>query len=396
MKPLRIALLALALVTVAPPALACLWDRDTLAAELDGIPDVSRIAVGRFERNPPLYYELRLRRAMDHLGEHPEDLDAFDDAAVALDRLGRPSEAIELMERKLKLLDSVVTGDGPVDHRYRTLANLGTFHAHRWIKRGGDRTDLTDLERGRELVARAIEENPDAHFGRERYQLRILEFLLEPVVWDNRSELPNVLGLKHRMAMEDSDYLEEQGMPDAVEGLSGLVTMGAAWRSVDVFHALAVALEIDGRNSAAYVVRKRIDELIAEGRGSMVPGAPTGAELRKLINGRHSLLMMDKRARLDEWFELARSRAAEWRKDREGYLLQRLERGIHPDTEPGFWDEFEPVNEHPIVTAKDGASPDQNAWGAEAQGGSRAQDSDEVLGPENEAKRAKSRSRSSE
>ena len=38
---------------------------------------------------------------------------------------------------------------------------------------------------------------------------------------------------------------------DAVEGLSGLIVLGNAWESVDIFHALSYALQIDGRSSLA-------------------------------------------------------------------------------------------------------------------------------------------------
>ena len=55
------ALLTLLLVPAASQA--CLWDTDTLSAEAKGIPDIVQVITGRFERNPPLYYELRLKRA---------------------------------------------------------------------------------------------------------------------------------------------------------------------------------------------------------------------------------------------------------------------------------------------------------------------------------------------
>ncbi len=46
----------------AATAHACLWDRDTLAMEAAGLPDVPRVATGRFARNPRAYYEMRLER----------------------------------------------------------------------------------------------------------------------------------------------------------------------------------------------------------------------------------------------------------------------------------------------------------------------------------------------
>ena len=64
------------------------------------MPEVVAVLTGRFERNPPLFYEMRLERVTDHLQSHPEDLAAYDDAGVACDRLGRGDEAISWMEKK--------------------------------------------------------------------------------------------------------------------------------------------------------------------------------------------------------------------------------------------------------------------------------------------------------
>ncbi len=48
----------------------------------------------------------------------------------------------------------------------RTLANLGTLYLH-----------SGNASRGKELIARAIAINPDAHFGREKYQLWLAEYI---------------------------------------------------------------------------------------------------------------------------------------------------------------------------------------------------------------------------
>ena len=88
------------------------------------------------------------------------------------------------MKKKKAALDSL-TGNEAKDHRYRYLANLGTFHAHRWVSQTAEKrnTDLSDLRRSEELITQAIKENPDAHFGREIYQLMAIRWLL----WDGKS-----------------------------------------------------------------------------------------------------------------------------------------------------------------------------------------------------------------
>src|SRR3954463_10065567 len=94
-------LTALALLLGLPLAVAaCLWDRDTPADEAKGMPEVVAVLTGRFARNPPLFYEMRLGRVTAQLRDHPDDLNAYDDladydnAGVACDRLGRGDEAI--------------------------------------------------------------------------------------------------------------------------------------------------------------------------------------------------------------------------------------------------------------------------------------------------------------
>jgi len=60
-------------VATAGPARACLWDSDTLAAEAAGLPDAVRAIAGRFERNPPRYYEMRLKLASGKLKANPDE-----------------------------------------------------------------------------------------------------------------------------------------------------------------------------------------------------------------------------------------------------------------------------------------------------------------------------------
>src|SRR5690606_7771900 len=95
----------LLILLCAPPLAACLWDYDTLAQESAGMPDVKAAIVGGFPRNPPLYYEMRLERVTRLLADNPDDLDAYDAAGVACDRLGRADEAIVWMAKKLEAME---------------------------------------------------------------------------------------------------------------------------------------------------------------------------------------------------------------------------------------------------------------------------------------------------
>lgn len=258
------------------------------------------------------------------------------------------------------------------NHRYRYLANLGTFHAHRWFKNGARRDAMDDLQRARDLVKQAIAENPDAHFGREKYQLMALEWVIlgEPFVpssgavadrWASLTaeereklappgRLPNMLGITSRQALrikDDDSNLDELGLKGAVDGLCGLIVQGNAWESVDVFFALAMALQATGRSSFAYMAILRANDLIKSGKNSIVPHAPTGEALFAAIADRGEDLglfanrLENRGSEVKAEFEELKVKAAQWAKARNEYLLAKLKAGEHPDTHPEFWKDFD-------------------------------------------------------
>src|SRR5690554_4853590 len=64
---------AAVIMTIVAPVVACLWDYDTLRAEARGVPGVAEIITGRFERNPPLYYEMRLEQSSLRISRNAHD-----------------------------------------------------------------------------------------------------------------------------------------------------------------------------------------------------------------------------------------------------------------------------------------------------------------------------------
>jgi len=138
--------------------IACLWDYDTIRMERERFPDVHEVLAGKFTRHSPAYYEWRIKDRTHKLEADPRNLALIDDLAVAHEKLGQPARAIERMQESL-------TYD---PQRYETHANLGTFHIH-----------AGNFEKGLEHIRKAIEINPDAHFGREVVQARLVEYVLE-------------------------------------------------------------------------------------------------------------------------------------------------------------------------------------------------------------------------
>jgi len=329
-----VACCATALLAIAGRASATLWDDDTMRAETSGLPDVVEVITGRFERNPPLYYEVRLAHAEKLLAGDPDAFNAYDNAGVACDRLGRGADAIRWMEKKRDRLAG--HPDSP-DLEYRLHANLGTFLAWDWIRRGADRSDTSELKRARDEIAEAVRMNPDVHFGREKVQLAALDWSLEPPPWDGRV-IPNLI---QRGTSTD-------GGPDlpadvVAQGLAGMIVLGHRWENADAFAALGNTLAEGGRFVVAELAWLRAMELARSGRRSLYPGAPEGEELVAALVGRRIKALRDARSvAVAAWYARARAAADRWNAEREAYMLPRLREGRHPDWEPHFWADFSP------------------------------------------------------
>lgn len=138
-------------------ALACLWDYDTLKMERQRFPTTLELITGKFLRHSPEFYQWRIQDRLKKLAVDPQNLALYDDLAVAYDKTGRQDLAIETILKKERLKPGL----------YETEANIGTFLIH-----------SGKLEEGLAHIDKAIEINPDAHFGREKYQKYLVEYVL--------------------------------------------------------------------------------------------------------------------------------------------------------------------------------------------------------------------------
>ncbi len=136
----------------------CLWDYDTLAMERQRFPQAQELIVGNFPRHSDAYYEWRItdRSAKDPVNRTPRD---YDDIAVAYDKLGQHDKAIETIHSKMKRW--------PDKGRYESEANIGTFLIH-----------AGRFQEGLLHINKAIEINPEAHFGRDVYQKLLVEYVI--------------------------------------------------------------------------------------------------------------------------------------------------------------------------------------------------------------------------
>lgn len=138
-------------------SVACYWDTDTLLMERKQFPHTLELITGMFLQHGPEFYHWRIQDRERKVEQFPDSLSLFDDLAVAYDKVGDHERAIltaQLTELK-------------APERYETCANLGTFYLHNG-----------QFPKGIQYLQKAIKINPDAHFGRERFQVYLAEYLL--------------------------------------------------------------------------------------------------------------------------------------------------------------------------------------------------------------------------
>ena len=341
MKPF--ALLALALT--AWPACACLNDRDSdsLATQAAQLPETLRVITGRFERNPPLYYQMRIERERAALKSNPRQFGLYDDIGVALDKLGRDDEALQTMARKRALLPAFNPNDkANKEAWYRYYANAGTFRAHRFLKAGAPVAQLAEMETARAQIKRAVEIKPDAHFGRERYQIVAMDWIIARKLGKTKDTLGMWIGRGDKWKEVDSSQtLASSGRKRAVEGLSGLIVLGGAWESPDVFEALGSALETKDGVTLRYAAFQRVRELQEEGKRSLshpdmvywnsADVAPSSLEYSGIG------IRWKNEAPMEKLFIDLRGDADRWNRDRQDWMMAKLKEGAHPDTDGNFW-----------------------------------------------------------
>lgn len=239
-------LLLVAFAALMPGALSvCLWDYDTLAMERQKFPDAHELIAGHFVRHSDAYYEWRISDRMSKPVEDRTPLD-FDDIAVAHDKLGEHDKAIEFIEAKIKRW--------PNEQRYQSEANLGTFHIH-----------AGRFEEGLPHINRAIEINPDAHFGREIYQQLLVRYVIENR--DSRQPLP--IELEENLSFTHSGFAKfvlskrhttsderEKEIDAATKGILGMMRFGQHDSPV-LLEALGDLLFLDGTANGSKMLATR-------------------------------------------------------------------------------------------------------------------------------------------
>ena len=286
---------------------------------------------------------MRIARERAALAGAPKQFGLYDDIGVALDKLGRDDEALQTMNAKRALLPAFNANDkANKEAWYRTFANEGTFRAHRFLKAGAPVERLDEMKTARAQIKRAIEIKPDAHFGRERYQLMAMDWIIARKSGKTKDTLGQWIARSDKWKQVDgSQTLASSGRKHAVEGLSGLIVLGGAWESPDVFEALGSALETTDAVTLRYAAFQRVREIQKQGKRSLshpdmvywngADVAPSSLEYVGIG------IRWKNEAPMEKLFINLRRDADNWNRDRQEWMTAKLKTGAHPDADANFW-----------------------------------------------------------
>ncbi len=168
----------------------CGWDSDTLAMERQLFPSVHEVITGKFLQHSEEFYYWRVKDREEKIKLFPDSLNYYDDLAWAYNKIGDPAKGVEIMLQKEAISPGL----------YTTYANLGTCYIH-----------AGQFEEGLVYIKKAIEINPEAHFGREVYQQYLVEYVLEKK--DSTGKIITPIG-----SATDNyfHYLEKHHFPQAI------------------------------------------------------------------------------------------------------------------------------------------------------------------------------------
>jgi hypothetical protein len=130
---------------------------------------------------------------------------------------------------------------------------------------------------------------------------------------------------------------DKKGREEWKEGLTGLITLGAAWESVDVLMALQdKGLDRYDQNVAT-LIGLRVEELKQKGAKSAF--GDDGEKLFHFVPRGSTVGQTDEE--LEEAYTALRKDADEYHESRTNYMLAKLKAGRHPDTDPAFWSGYQ-------------------------------------------------------
>ena len=306
-------------IGLAASSLACYNDVDTNLIELRDNLDITNAVAGRYTVFPPEYYKRRIEIQSAILKNDPNNLDAYDNISVAYDRIGDGNSALKWIREKRKHLENA-----PKNQLYSTEANEGTFLIVRWIRshKPGDVTDAIESEKH---IAKALQINPDAHFGREFAQLYCIRAMIQSGKdKDWQAEfIPNLISIA------DKDHIDHKKLRF---GIAGMMVLGAAWKLPIFIQTIASLLPDDYQMAALCQARLHdIDPNLAP---------LVRADVPKRDGGHSNDVISNNDLRVIEHLI---QNAKDYQANNDKWVLINVANGQHPDTQSKFWEGFQEV-----------------------------------------------------
>jgi tetratricopeptide (TPR) repeat protein len=235
------ALLTLVLADSAP---ACGWTWETYAAEAKSLPCVHDALVGYFPKHSDAYH----RAVIDAVGYATSWAPAFtaglDAKGISLMHLGKLEEARAIMLKRL----------AAAPNAYPSHANLGTLY-----------TFTGEYEKALEHIDRAMAIEPKAHFGREKYHRKLVEYLRDVKADQNVRLTRNFLGVEptpvDRTQGSRVRYEKAGFQDDAIDALVSMIAVYGAENLADIYLTLGELLALRGFPKLAFTAYKRASEL---------------------------------------------------------------------------------------------------------------------------------------
>ena len=304
----------LGILVVTSSATACYNDIDTNLTELRDNLDVTKAIIGRFTIYPREYYRRRIEIQSAILKKDPNNLEAYDNISVAYDRVGDGDSALKWIREKRKHLTNA-----PKIQLYSTEANEGTFLIVRWI-RGHKPGDLTDAIESEKHIAKALEINPNAHFGREFAQL----YSIQAMIACGKEEHWESLFAETLIKIADKKHIDHKKLRF---GIAGMMVLGAAWNMPAMIQAIANL--VPEETQVVNLCRMRI-----------------GAAIPEWDKNDYSIVNVKKvNPKERAVLQTLLSNGDEFQAHREAWILDQISKGRHPDTHPDFWKGFTDVPE---------------------------------------------------
>lgn len=223
----------------------------------------------RFPKHGPAFYRERERLAREKLKtlspDSDEALALADDIGAGLERQGQSEDAAKVLREKLTRQEKKGLSGRVL---YTSYANLGTFMAHANVKKaiGGDPEAKERFKEGLDYVRKSIQVNPEAHFGRETWQVALGEFIVAAI------DQPEILKEFDFVGDHLNAWVDPaQGRPTARHG--GHTSMGWGYESrafyVDAMRNPEAVSDLFEQRAE---IRLNITKIGAEGRWTSITG----------------------------------------------------------------------------------------------------------------------------